>query len=73
MFKFQEKVPPVNGEVLVQLKNIESKLLMLSEQFISSITVLKKCFLMRGRCLLCNTSKYYAFLVLAQYNNTDHK
>jgi hypothetical protein len=44
MFKFQEKVPPVNGEVLVQLKNIESKLLMLSEQFISSISVKKMLF-----------------------------
>jgi hypothetical protein len=24
MYKFEEKVPPVNSEVLVQLKNIES-------------------------------------------------
>ena len=36
MYKFEEKVPPVNSEVLVQLKNIENSVIMIQLYFSSS-------------------------------------
>ena len=36
MYKFEEKVPPVNSERLVHLKNIESPVIMIQLYFSSS-------------------------------------
>ena len=33
MYKFEEKVPPVNSEVLVRLKNIENSVIMIQLYF----------------------------------------